>query len=169
MRESIKLILIFIGVSLVVLLIANVELHINKRKAIYEGELMKQYVYLPPRKTGLSDPIWVFNTKNVHTKDINFPPGFNKNKYLKIRIEEHIASKMNKPVLELLHSLQHLPKSSMPFNTLYKTISKGEEAVIKVDPISASPNESGYKVIHSKRDKIETFISGDHFYILSKN
>lgn len=167
MNETVRLILIFIAVAIIVVLIANIELYINKQKAIYSSSLVKRYEMLTPRKTGLQDPIWIFNTKNVHAKDIQFPHGFNKNKFTKSRIQEHLASKLNRPISDLFTYLKHLPKSTMPINTLYNTISKGEEAVFNVDPGSGTA-ETNYKIIHSKRDNIETFISGDQYFILAK-
>ena len=130
---------------------------------------MKQYVYLSPSKTGLKDPIWIFNSKNIKAKDIKYPRGYNKNNYVKHHIDEHLASKLNRPVKELLHSISQIPKSTMPLNALYTTISKGEEAVSNVDPSAVAPIKSNYKVIHSTRDNIETFINNDHFYIILKD
>jgi len=168
MNETIKLIFIFCGVALIVLLVANIEMYINKNNSIYSGQLMKRYVYIPPETSGLQDPIWIFNSKNIKAKDIQYPNGYNKRKYTKSVIDEHLASKLNKPLKELLQSLRHLPKSSMPLNTLYTTISKGEEAVYSVDPGTIAPIKSKYKIIHSIRDNIETFINNDRYYIVQK-
>ena len=167
MNETVKLILVFIAVAIVVVIIANIEMYINKKKAIYTTPLVKRYAVLTPNQTGLQDPIWIFNTKNIHAKDIRFPNGFNKNKFTKERVQEHLASKLNRPIGDLINYVRRLPKSSMPINTLYNTISKGEEAVFGVDPSSGTA-ESNYKIIHSKRDNIETFISGEELFILTK-
>lgn len=169
MNETIKLILVFCAVAFVVLIIANIELYVNKNNAVFEGELMKTYMMVPPNKTGLKDPVWVFNSKNVKGRDITYPAGHNKNNFVKMRIEEHLASKMNKPVSDLIEYIKKIPKSSMPLNNLYKTISKGEEAVLNVDPGSVGAVESDYKIIHSTNDNVEAFINGDKFYILNKN
>ena len=169
MNETIRLILIFCTISVIVLIIANLEMYINKNKSIYSGQLMKRYEYITPAKSGLHDPVWIFNSKNIKAKDIEYPRGHNKSKYVKSHIDEHLASKLNRPLKELLQSLVKLPRSSMPLNTLYTTISKGEEAVFSVDPGSIVPIKSNYKILHSTRDNIEAFISNDQFYILLKD
>lgn len=168
MNETIRLILIFGSVAFVVLIIANIELFINEKKAIYSNDLVKTVMMIPPRKTGLNDPIWIFNSKNIKSKDIQYPQGHNHSLYQKYKMDEHLASKMNRPIKEFFSYLANIPKSSMPINNLFKSVSKGEEAIFTVDP-STSDISTQYKIIHSNRDKIESFISGDKFYIINKN
>ena len=129
---------------------------------------MKTYECILPSKTGLNDPIWIFNTKNVKANQIDYPRSYNKNNYVKYSINEHLASKLNKPIKELFDSLAKIPRSSMPLHTLYTTISKGEDAVFSIDPGSVIPIKSNYKIIHSTRDNIETFINNDTYYIIRK-
>ena len=102
MNETVKLFLLFSMVAIIVLIIANIELAINKNKSIYSGELMKTFEMIPVRKTGLKDPIWIYNTKNTHARDIRFTTNHNYNKYIKSTIDEHLASKMNKPLFSVL-------------------------------------------------------------------
>ena len=166
MNETIKFIFIFTLISVLVFVIANIEMIINKNIAVYSGELTKNIQMISSNKTGLNDPIWIFNSKYVHMKDIQFPFKYHKSDFVKEPIEEHLASKINRPFFEFINHLKKSFKSTMPINNLYKTLSKGEEAIYVVDP-GTGMNETKYKILHSKRDNnIETFISNDKIYIL---
>ena len=125
--------------------------------------LCKTYEIIPPDKTGLHDPILIFNVKRVHARDLKLSDVYSSNTYNKIRMNEHIASKLNRPLIELVDVLKHFSHTSMPIDTLYRTISKGEETVMNADPSVSGAIESEYKLIHSKRDNIETFVSGERF------
>ena len=166
MNETIRLVLIFACVSVLVLIVANIELFINKYIAVHEGELVKGVKMISTEKTGLNDPIWIYNSKNVHMKDIRFPFKYHKSDFVKESIDEHLGSKINRPFFEVIGHMKNIFKSSMPINNLYKILSKGEEAIYIIDP-GTGIEMTGYKLIHSKRDNnIEAFISGDKFYIL---
>ena len=166
MSETIRLALVFTCVSVLVLIVANVELFINKYISVYEGNLVKDVKMISAEKTGLNDPIWIYNSKRVHLKDIRFPFKYHKSDFVKEHIEEHLGSKINRPFLEVIENTKNIFKSSMPVNNLYKILSKGEEAIYTVDP-GMGIETTNYKLIHSKRDNnIEAFISGNSFYIL---
>ena len=91
MNETIRLVLMFSCVSVLVLIVANIELFVNKNIATYEGELMKDVKMISANRTGLNDPIWIYNSKNIHMKDIRFPFKYHKSDFVKEPIEEHLG------------------------------------------------------------------------------
>lgn len=169
MNETIKLILILALITVIVSIFANIELFITKRRAFYDVPITKNFVMLKPEYTGLSKPVWIFNSKNIKSRNIPHSNGFNKNEYTKYRIEEHLASKLNRPLKEFFTTIKQIPKSKMPLNALFNTISKGEVFATSVDPGTINNRASDYKIIHSKNDNIETFIADDRIYLLNTN
>lgn len=167
MNETLQLFLIIGVISIIVIIVANIELFITKRKTIFSGPLTKNFVVIKPKYTGFSEPVWIFNSKNMKAKQIPHSNGFNKNEYDKYVIEEHFASRLNRPLREFFDSLKSIPKSKMPMNTLFNAIYKGEVLASSADP-AAVIKPSSYKIIHSKQDNVEAFIAGDNFYLLQK-
>lgn len=165
MNQTIELILFLSCVTIIVAMISNIELFVSKRKAIYSSPLTKNFVYLKPSETGLKYSCWIYNSKNIKARNIPYPQGFNKNNYSKDLIEEHLASRLNRPIIDFFQTLANITKTKMPMNMLYNAIMKGEIIASNADPI-ANQSLSTYKIIHSKQDHIETFISGDRFYII---
>ena len=163
MNETIKLILIAVVISIIVLLVSNIELYAVKGKAIYIGPMPKTYVVLSTKQTGLREPIYVFNSKNVKFRDLPKHPGFNSNHYVKCEVSEHLASKLNNKFKEFSKTFAHIPRSSMPVHTLYDTISKGEQVVMMTDP--GTSEGSKLRIAHAKTDAVEFFTSDDKFYI----
>lgn len=140
-------------------------MYINKNISIYSGVLTKSIQMIPSNKTGLNDPIWIYNSKYVHMRDIQLPFKYHKSDFVKEHIEEHLASKINRSFFEFTNHLKKSFKSTMPINNLYKTLSKGEEAIYAANP--GTGIETNYKMLHSKRDNnIELFISNNMVYIL---
>ena len=165
MNQTISLLLTLAVITIVVSIVANIELAITKRKCVYSGQLMKGCVMLSPEQTGLSHPCWIYNSKYIKGRNIAYPNGHNKSKYAKRIIDEHFASKLNRPIGDFLHSLASVPKSKMPLNSLYNAIMKGEIMATNADPMSNS-SLTNYRLIHSKQDRLECFISGNEFFIL---
>ena len=166
MNPTFEFFLTLTVVAVVVLVLSNIELFINKNNAVYSNKLCKTYEIIPPEKTNLKDPVVIFNTKKLHSRDLKLSSIYDKNNYIKQQMSEHIASKLNRPLIELIDILKHFKHTSMPINTLYQTISKGEETVMNADPSVSGTIEPEYKIIHSARDTVESFVSGERFYIL---
>ena len=165
MNQTIQLLLILAVVTVIVAIIANIELAITKKKCLYHGKLMKGFIMIKPEETGLTSPCWVYNSKYIKSRNIVFPNGYNRNRYTKRVIDEHFASKLNRPIVDFVHTLASVPKSPMPMNALYNAIMKGEIVATNADPM-ANAALTNYRLIHSKDDNIVCFISGDEFYIL---
>ena len=164
MNGTIRLFLIVVIIVVILLIVANIELKIVEQKAIYTIPLNKTYLVLSPDKTGLNDPIYIYNSKYIKSKDVPKLNGFNNNNYIKSQIDAHLASKLNSKVSDLFNTVGRIPKSSMPINTLYSVVSKGEEIASTIDPASA--DRMSYKALQSTRDNIEFFINNDQLYIM---
>ena len=163
MNETLKFICIVTLIAIITLLISNIELHHIKGKAIYSGPLPKTYDILTTRQTGLHEPVYIFNSKNIKFRELPKHPGFNINHYIKTEITEHIASKLNSKLIAFKNAFMRVPKSTMPIHTLYDSISKGEQIVMAADPATFDDNK--LRIAYSKNDNIEFFASGDRFYI----
>ena len=166
MNPTVEFFLTLTIIALIVLVVSNIELFINKNKSVYSEKLCKTYITISPNKTGLRDPIVIFNTKRIHGRDLDLTSIYGTNNYIKRPMNEHIASKLNRPLVELIDILKHFKHTSMPINTLYQTISKGEETVMNADPSVSGSVEPTYKIVHSIRDNIEPFVSGERFYVV---
>ena len=166
MNPTIEFFLTLTIIAVIVLVISNIELFINKNKSVYSNKLCKTFEIIPPEKTNLHDPIIIFNTKRTHARDLNLQDKYKNKAFIKQRMDEHIASKLNRPLVELVDILKRFSQTSMPINTLYQSISKGEETVMNADPGVSGSIIPEYKIVHSARDSIESFVSGEKFYIL---
>lgn len=166
MIETIKLLLLLFIVSVIVCIIANVELFISQHKASYSCPLVKDYKIITPKESGLTHPMYLFNTKYIKSKSIPFHKGFNKNNYQKVQLEKHLATRLNQPIIEFVSTLSKVPKSKMPLNTLFSAVSKGEEIANNADP-SYNSKPTTYKLIYHKNNNVEAFITGDKFYLLN--
>ena len=163
-----KFILILIIVVVVIALLGNLELFINKRNCVVSVPISKDSNTLLPEYTGFKDPIYVYNSKKVKRKDLDYKLGYTEDKYIKKPIQEHIASKITHPLKELGAILKKVPKSKMPLNTLYSSFGKGGELINTADPLSYN-SLSGYKMLTSTRDNAEAFIAGNKLYITRPN
>ena len=165
MNETIKFFMIVVIVVIILLIIANIELKIVENKAVYSTPLTKTYLILTPSKTGLNDPVYVYNSKNIKSKDVPKLNGYNVNYYNKTSVDKHLATKLNDKITELFSNVGRVPKSSMPINALYNVVSKGEEIATTLDPMTS--DKSTYKALHSTRDNVEFFINNDKLYVMN--
>lgn len=164
MNDTFKFFIIVVIIIIVLLIVANVELKLVEQKAIYTVPLNKTYLILPPSKTGLQEPIYIYNSKKIKSKSVPKISGYNENSYKKCCVDKHLATKLNDKLKELVSVVTKVPKSSMPINTIYSVISKGEEMASTIDP--AINDTSYYRALHSVNDKIEFFINNDILYIM---
>ncbi len=152
-------------VLLIVLLVANIELYLVEDKAIFINKAPKTYYVLSAKDTGLTNPIYIYNKKNVKFRDIPKHPGFNSDNYQKTEINEHVASKFNTKLRDFGKLVLHLPTSSIPIQKLYNTISKGQEFMMLKDNVTI--DESNVKIVYPKDDNIEFFTVGDKIYVIN--
>lgn len=167
MKLNIKFISILLVIAVVVIILANIELYVNKKHCALSLTLSKNSNTLLPENTGFEDPIYIYNSKHVKRKDLIYQPGYVEEEYVKKVLNEHVASKISHPFKDLTKMVSSMPKSRTPINDLYTTLSKGGEIINTVDPLSFDP-ASNYKMLTSKRDNAEAFISGDKLYIVKK-
>ena len=165
MSINVKFIFILIIIVLIVILLANLELYINKRNCAVSVSLSKDTNVLLPEYTGFMDPIYIYNSKKIKRRDLNYQLGYNEGKYIKKHVQEHVASKISNPLKELGLLLKKIPKSKTPINTLYSTIGKSSEIINTADPLSYNPL-SEYKMLTSIRDNAEVFIADNKLYII---
>ena len=161
---NIKFIFVLVIIVIVIIALANLELYINKHNCMASVSLSKDSSVLLPEYTGFMDPVYVYNSKKVKRRDLDYQLGYNEGKYIKKHIQEHVASKISNPLKELGILLKKIPKSKTPINTLYSTFGKGGEIISTADPLSYNPL-SGYKMLTSIRDGADAFIAYDKLYI----
>ena len=167
MGLNIKFIVILTTIALVVILLANIELYFNKKHCVLSLTLSKNTNTLMPENTGFMDPIYIYNSKHIKRRDINYQPGYNERQYVKKTLDEHVASKISHPFKDLTKLLASIPKSKTPINDLYSTVGKSGEIINTIDPLSYNP-VSNYKMLTSTRDNAEAFVSDNKVYIIKK-
>lgn len=162
---NIKFIFILVIIVIIIILLANLELYINKRSCVVSVSLSKDSSVLLPEYTGFMDPVYIYNSKKVKKRDLNYQLGYNERKYITKKIQEHVASKISNPLKELGTLLKKIPKSKTPINTIYSTFGKSGEIISKADPLSYNPF-SEYKMLTSVRDGADAFIADNKLYIV---
>ena len=160
-----KFIAILVVVALVVLVMANLELYLNKRRSFATIAANKYSNILLPKDTGLMDPVYVYNSKKIKRRDLNYQVGYSTRMYSKRTIHEHIASRVMRPIKEFFYILKSIPKSYSPINTLYTSFGKSGEVLNNADPLTFNPL-SDYKILSSKRDNVEAFFSDGKIYLV---
>ena len=161
---NVKFIIILITIVLMVILLSRIELYINERKSMISVSVLKNSCVLLPSYTGLKDPVYIYNSNKVKKKDLRYEGGYVKSEYVKKDIHEHVASKIFTPLNDLGKLLKSIPKSKMPLNSIYLTLSKSGEIINTADPLSYN-SLSGYRLLTSKRDNVEAFIAHNKIYI----
>ena len=165
---NVKFVFIVITIVITIIILANLELYMNKRNCIFSVSLSKDSSVFLPEYTGFMDPVYVYNSKKIKKRDLNYQVGYNEGKYIKKNIQEHVASKISNPLKELGSLLKKIPKSKTPINTLYSTFGKSGEIINTADPLSYNPL-SGYKMLTSIRDGADAFIANDKLYVIKNN
>lgn len=165
---NIKFIFLLVVIVIIIIGLANLELYVNKYNCMASVSLSKDSSVLLPEYTGFMDPIYVYNSKKVKRRDLDYQLGYNEKNYIKKQIQEHVASKISSPLKELGALLKKIPKSKTPINTLYSTFGKSGEIISSADPLSYNPL-SGYKMLTSIRDGADAFIANDKLYIFKSN
>lgn len=165
MALNTKFVSILIVMTLIVVILANIELYINKKRCAISLTLSKNSDILMPEKTGFADPIYIYNSKKMKRKELNYLPGYDENKYVKKKLDEHVASKISRPFKELTKTLASIPKSKTPINAIYSSMGKSGEIINTIDPLSYN-SFSNYKMLTSIRDNAEAFVSENKVYII---
>ena len=162
---NIKFIFILVIIVLIIIALSNLELYINKRNCVVSVSLSKDSSVLLPEYTGFMDPVYIYNSKKVKRRDLDYQLGYNEGKYTKKHIQEHVASKISNPLKELGTLLKKIPKSKTPINTIYSTFGKSGEIISTADPLSYNPL-SEYNMLTSLRDDADAFIADNKLYIV---
>lgn len=154
-------------IVVLVFVLANIELYINKKSCILSIDLSKRYNIILPEYTGFSDPIYIYNTKNVKRNEIMYRPGYNEKNYVKKKLSEHVASKISRPFRDIVKTVLLLPKSKTPINDLYEAVSRSSDMKNIIHPLCSSFGD--YRMITSKRDDADGFVSDKKIYIIKGN
>lgn len=150
---------------LIIMLLANLELYFNKRNCALSVSLSKDSSVLLPEHTGFMDPIYIYNSKKIKRRDLDYQLGYNERQYVKKRVQEHVASKISNPLNELGILLKKIYKTKTPINTLYSTLGKSGEILNTVDPLSYNPL-SEYRMLTSVRDNVDAFMADNKLFIV---
>lgn len=155
-------------IALIVLILANLELYINKRNADIELSLKKKFHVIPPIVSGCKHDVIIYNPNSIKKKEV-LKQTNEKDLVIKKYVDEHLASKLTVPIVGLKDKLKGIAHSSTPINDLYSAFGKAGEVVGTSDPLSYN-SMSGYKMLLHPDDK-ETFafIAYDKIYLFNKN
>lgn len=157
---------ILIVLSIVVIIISNIELWYCKRKSKFALDLPIENVTIQNGVFGFEYPVYIYNSSKTHRKDLKLLPSYNDNIYDKYEIPVHIGSKIMTPIKDAFKALTNLPHTRMPINTLYTTLNKSDTFLSTINPLIA-PDKSKYRVLISKFDidNIEIFIDDKIYFI----
>lgn len=163
MRKNIWLILAF--VITIVIILAIIELEINKRRAIISFALLKDYDVIMPDISGCYDPIYIYNAKRMKRREVKLMSMYSQNDYEKKKIETHVASRITNELRKWWRIIKGIPSSNMPINTIYSAIGKSGNFISSMDPLYYNPY-SNFRILTSKRDDVEAFVSGGKIHII---
>lgn len=157
------LVITLLFISVIILILSSIELYYNKKKSIYTCSLPKDHLVLTPEETGLKHNIVIYNKNKVQKGSFK-----RDNTYRKMYLEEHIATKLLRPMKDGIISLIHIPTSSTPINNIYNSFKKSDEILSEVNPMNKVNGR--FRILVHRDDQITAFISGKDVYIIgSKN
>ena len=159
---------IVVVIALVVLILANLEFYINKRKAITNTRLKKRYQVIPPLISGFKHDVIIYNPGEIRKKDV-LKETDAKNNIIKKSVDEHLASKLTTPLKNLKSNLKGISHSPTPLNDIYSSFGKVGEVVGVNDPLSYNGG-SGYKMLlHPEDREAYAFIAYNQLYLFKKS
>ena len=163
MKSNIWLILAFVVV--IVIILAIIELEINKSHSRLSFALLKDYDVIMPDISGCYDPIYIYNAKRMKRREIKLMPMYSPNDYEKKKIETHVASRITNELRKWWRIIKGIPSSNMPINMIYSAIGKSGNFISSMDPLYYNPY-SNFRILTSKRDNVEAFVSGGKIHII---
>lgn len=163
-NHKLIILLILTVVIVILLIISYCELQKFKKNCKFKSFLPEKYYILLPQYTGLNMPIYIYNSQKCKKNEIRFENNFNKNEYYKVKLIEHLISKMDNGLKKIFGTIKCVKKSKVPINTLYKSLMPCGNIVTEINPLSS--NVSKYKALIHKLDlNSDIFISDNMLFV----
>lgn len=157
---------VVVMLSLLLIIIANIELISCKNKSFYYIPIPVVSEIIQPEVLGTRHPVYIYNKNRIRESDLKFLPENIPEDYIKSAIPVHIANKLNEPIKQMAASLCNLPRTKMPFNTIYTGLNKSDDLLTSINPLNTT-DKSKYRMLIHKVDvsNVELFMD-DNIYFM---
>ena len=166
MELSGKLLLLLMIVTLIIFILAVIELMINKHRCRYSVDVPKKCLVIMPRDSGFHEPIYIYDKSKIRKPYLDFGLGYRDCDYVKVKIPEHVASKVMKPINTIGEILKEIPHSKTPINDLYNSIGMSDNVISSANPLTYNDTNNYRMLIARKDSKCETFIANGKLYFV---
>lgn len=166
MELSGKFLLILMIISLIIFILAVIELMVNKHRCRYSIDIPKRYIVIMPRDSGLHEPVYIYDKSKVKKHDIDYKLGYRDSDYVKVKVPEHVVSKVLRPINTISNNLKELPNSKTPINDIYNSLGMSDSVINSANPLTYN-DVSNYRMLIARKDsKCETFIANGKMYFI---
>jgi hypothetical protein len=149
-NSFIKIVLL---ISLILVICAFIELYINKFISSYVITLPETVEVIPIGTIGNEHKIVISNVNNPVPEMHN---------YVKIPLYEHIAYRIEKPLLSLANGVV---TTTTPVNHIYKIIGSLHESFESGNILSGNTNVNYNMYVHKRDKPINAFIANSKIYV----